>query len=86
MQKAFFIERESRQGGFCGQFCNRRQLRSDLMMAAHEIARDHFDYESGGANIAALKNLLRYLKAERQKTSILRPRPIAEHFLTDLVR
>lgn len=45
------------------------------MMAAHEIARDHFDYESGDANIAALKNLLRYLKAERRKTSILRPRP-----------
>lgn len=56
------------------------------MMAAHEIARDHFDYESGDANIAALKNPLRYLKAERRKTSILRPRPIAEHFLTDLVR
>ena len=29
-------------------------------MAAHEITRDHFDYESGDANIAALKYLLRY--------------------------
>jgi len=32
------------------------------MMAAHEIARDHFDVESGDANIAALKYLFRYLK------------------------
>lgn len=30
--------------------------RPDFMMAAHEIARDHFDYESGNANIAALKD------------------------------
>lgn len=35
------------------------------MMAAHEIARDHFDYESGDVNIAALKDLLRYLKGEK---------------------
>ena len=35
------------------------------MMAAHEIARDHFDYESGDANIVALKYLLRYLKDEK---------------------
>jgi hypothetical protein len=32
------------------------------MMAAHEIARDHFDVESGDANIAALKDFMRYLK------------------------
>ncbi|CAK9153456.1 unnamed protein product, partial [Ilex paraguariensis] len=38
---------------------------ADLMMAAHEIARDHFDYESGDANIAALKYLLRNLKGEK---------------------
>lgn len=36
--------------------------RPDLMMAAHEIARDHFDVESGDANIAALKDFMRYLK------------------------
>ena len=38
------------------------------------------------ASIATLKDLLRYFKVERRKISILRPRPIAEHFLTDFVR
>lgn len=41
--------------GFCGRFCNRGQPRPDLMMVAHEIARDEFFYESDDANIAALK-------------------------------
>lgn len=35
------------------------------MMAVHEIARDYFDVESGDAKIAALKDLLRYLKGEK---------------------
>jgi len=34
-------------------------------MAAHEIARDHFDVEAGDASIVALKYLLRYLKGEK---------------------
>ncbi len=70
VRKAFFIERV-KGAGFRGLFCNRRQPRPDNMMAAHEIARDHFDVESGDANIAALKYLLRYQQAERRKrTSI----------------
>jgi hypothetical protein len=44
---------------------SKRSSPADLMMAAHEIARDHFDYESGDANIVALKYLLRYLKGEK---------------------
>ena len=55
-KKLFFFYRERVEGASaCGQFCNRRQARPDLMMATHEIARDHFDYESGDASIVALK-------------------------------
>jgi hypothetical protein len=38
---------------------------ANFMMAVHEIARDYFDVESGDAKIAALKDLLRYLKGEK---------------------
>ena len=54
------------------------------MRAAHEIARDDFDYESDDASVEALHNLLRYLRKERKRTTA--DRPIATHFLTALVR
>lgn len=50
-------------------------------MAAHEIARDHFDYESGDASIVALKDLLRYLKKGEK---LPRPRPALYHFKSEI--
>lgn len=84
MQNAFFYRESQGKGASAGDSVTAGSP-ADLMMAAHEIARDHFDYESGDANIVALKYLLRYLKDEKLPF-LLRPRPIAEHFLTDLVR
>lgn len=63
MQNAFFY-RERAKGASAGDSVTAGSP-ADLMMAAHEIARDHFDYESGDANIVALKYLLRYLKDEK---------------------
>ena len=56
IHKAFFYRKS--QGGFRGQ------PRPQNMMAAHEIARDHFDVESGDANIADIKYILRYQQTE----------------------